>query len=67
MKCSDTQISSVNDDIIHCIEVVSGNKLPFVFIPGYDASGALYYKMMYPLSQKYNLYFVDMRGMGWYF
>lgn len=59
-------VSSIEDDTVHCISIVSGDKPSLVIIPGYGASGGFYYKLMEGLSERYNLYIVDMRGMGWY-
>lgn len=64
IKITDTQISDIKDDKIHCIALATGKKEPLVMIPGFGASGALYYKVMQGLSEKYDLYLVDMRGMG---
>lgn len=61
---TDTPISAVRDDKIHCIAVAKGKKEAIVLLPGFGASGALYYRIMKELSEKYDLYFVDMRGMG---
>lgn len=64
IKIEDITISSLKDDTIHCISVVTGDKIPYVLLPGFAASGAMYYKLIKDLSSKYNLYLVDMRGMG---
>ena len=58
-------ISSTRNDTIHYIEITTGTKIPFVLVPGFGASGAMYYKLMKDLSEIYDVYFIDMRGMGW--
>eukprot|EP00826_Nyctotherus_ovalis_P060148 TRINITY_DN8415_c0_g1_i22.p3 TRINITY_DN8415_c0_g1~~TRINITY_DN8415_c0_g1_i22.p3 ORF type:complete len:131 (-),score=17.77 TRINITY_DN8415_c0_g1_i22:781-1173(-) len=62
----DIPISSAENDTIHCISVSTGDRIPFVFLPGYATSGAMYYKLMKRLGSEFDLYFVDMRGMGGY-
>lgn len=64
ISINDVPISSDEDDTMHCISIANGKKQPFVLIPAYGSSGALYYKLMKFLSDKYDLYLVDMRGMG---
>jgi cardiolipin-specific phospholipase len=64
IQISDIPITDIKDDKIHCISVVTGKKEALVMIPGFGGSGALYYRVMKGLSEKYDLYLVDMRGMG---
>ena len=64
VKIENVQISTAEDDTIHCISITTGVKTPYVFLPGYGSSGAMYYKLMKSLANKFDLYFVDMRGMG---
>ena len=65
VKIKDIPISSIQNDSIHSISISTGSKVPLILIPGYGASGGLYYKLMKKLSLGYDLYVVDMRGMGW--
>ena len=39
-------------------------KPKLVFIHGYGASGAMFWKIMKQLSEHYHVYFVDLPGMG---
>jgi len=64
IQISDIPITDIKDDKIHCISIITGKKEALVILPGFGASGALYYKVMKGLSEKYDLYLVDMRGMG---
>ena len=65
VNISNIKISDIKDDTIHCISISSGNKLPLVMIPGFGSSGGMYYKIIKQLAEKYDLYLIDMRGMGW--
>ena len=64
VKIGNMSVSGMEDDIIHYISIEIKNRTPFVFIPGYGASGAIYYSIIKELSDRYDLYLVDMRGMG---
>ena len=64
VKIDNVTISPAEDDKIHYISIATGEKPPYVFIRGYGASGAIYYKLMKDISEKYDMYLVDMRGMG---
>ena len=55
VKIDNVTISPAEDDKIHYISIVAGGKPPYVFIPGYGASGAIYYKLMKEISEKYDM------------
>lgn len=67
VKIQDVPVSADSKDTIHCISLATGNKMPYVLLPGYASSGGMYYKLMKGLGERFDLHFVDMRGMGGYY
>jgi pimeloyl-ACP methyl ester carboxylesterase len=60
------KVGEHNDEPIYMNTVVVGKtSLPkIVWIHGFGASNALYYKMYKPLKDDYCMMFIDMIGMG---
>jgi cephalosporin-C deacetylase-like acetyl esterase len=59
-------VGTYHNEPIYTRTIIIGNtKFPkLVWIHGYAASGALFYKMMKALSEIFCIYFIDIVGMG---
>lgn len=49
---------------IRTIRVGDTSKETFVLVHGYGGSGVMYWKTMKLISEKFNLYLIDILGMG---
>jgi hypothetical protein len=54
----------VRQSTISTIIIGDDSKPPLVWLHGYGAAGALFYRIMEGLSHRFQIFFVDLIGMG---
>jgi len=64
IQISDVKINFLGENHIHTVKSGLDNREVLVLIHGYGGTSIMYYKMLKEISDKYQVYCIDLLGMG---